>query len=138
MLLEILAKHPNMMVRHEVAFVLLELEERNPVLMKMMRKDIIKVLSRRVKCDKSVVVKHEVLETLGYIGDKTCRKLLRRYLKSKNNDIKESALFALQLLESRLRKIPGSNLVELAVSSNRKKIYNNIKHKSAINARNAT
>lgn len=110
-ILDILERHPDMMVRHEAAFVLLELEETNPRLLKKMRPDITAALSRRVKYDKSLVVRHETLEALGYVGDESCLSLLRLSAKNRNKDIRESALVALQLLEFRLNKAPLSKLL---------------------------
>jgi len=111
MVIDILEKHPDMMVRHEAAFVLLELEESNPRLLKEMSSIITSALSRSAKYDKSLVVRHETLEALGYVGDETCLNFLRLSTKSRNKDIQESALVALQLLEFRLNLAPISKIL---------------------------
>ena len=92
--IEILETHPDMMVRHEAAFVLLELDATNPRLLKAMRGEITTALSNRAKYDKSMVVRHETLEALGYVGDESCLGLLKSAARSRNKDIRESALVA--------------------------------------------
>jgi len=109
--LEVLERHPDLMVRHEAAFVLLDFEEKNPSLSKKMRAVITNALSKRARYDKSLVVRHETLEALGYVGDESCMNLLLQSTKSRNKDIRESALFALQLLRFRLSGAPLSELL---------------------------
>lgn len=104
-LLNLITTDPDPMVRHEVAAQLLRLEMFRSEISKIHRKEILLTFKERIQNDNSIVVKHECLEAIGYVGDKDDFDYLRHIIENdKNEDIISTAQIALGALTLRTDK----------------------------------
>lgn len=104
-LLKLLIVDPDPMVRHEIAAQLLRLEMFRSDISKRHRKEILSAFKERIKNDTSIIVKHECLEALGYIGEKSDLEYLSNIINEESNeDIVSTAKISLGALTFRTEK----------------------------------
>jgi hypothetical protein len=90
-------------VRHEAAAQLFRIEEKKPTLMINLKRQTIAALLDKAYNDESIVVRHESIEALGYIGDEHSLTSLEKLSKDKNLDIRSTAEIAFHTAERRIK-----------------------------------
>lgn len=116
-ILLVFEKDPCPIVRHEAAAQLIRLERDRPDIVFPLRVKIRQALIRGLQ-DKSVVVQHEVLESLAYIGDESTLDTLRTAMSDVNTDVSNTAKLAYEILAFRLeRNLKPGELAKAILSS---------------------
>jgi len=109
LMLSILRHDKDPMIRHEVAAQLLRLEQTKPELMYLLKKTILALLKETVVNDESVIVKHEALEAIGYIGEQEELNFLLSYTRDLNEDIRTTSQVAYESLRYRIDNNIGAS-----------------------------
>ena len=104
LLLKLLEKHPNPIVRHEVAAQLAKLRMKSPHLFARTKRLVINALLECVSKDKSPTARHEAIEALGYVGDLSVLPIMRTFLSDSDADIRSTTRIAIDILRFRLKK----------------------------------
>jgi hypothetical protein len=78
-------------VRHKAAAQLFRVEEKESPLTVNLKSKIIQALVDRAFHDKSTVVRHESIEALGYLGDKSALDSLKILMGDENLDVSSTA-----------------------------------------------
>ncbi|TDH66587.1 uncharacterized protein CCR75_005622 [Bremia lactucae] len=81
---------PNVLFKHEVAYVMGQME--NPVLVPALKRVMLDQTQHRM-------VRHEAAEALGAIGTRECEDILRMYLKDEALVVRESCKVALDIMD---------------------------------------
>lgn len=113
----LLAHDPDPIVRHEAAAQLLQVETNKPELTASLRNQIQQALMKSVREDESVIVRHEAMEALAYVGDESALRVLGDLADDANTDIKCTARIARDILQFRLEnKLKGSEFSSALIS----------------------
>ena len=108
---EVLTLDPDPIVRHEAAAQLLKIETKRPELTANLKQQIQSALVKSIHEDSSVIVRHEAMEALAYIGNEDALPILQGLVNDSNSDIKCTALIARDILLFRLKhSLKGSEL----------------------------
>jgi len=108
---KVLAQDPDPIVRHEAAAQLLKIETKKPGLTVNLRPQIQAALIKSVCEDNSVIVRHESMEALAYIGDRGAMSVLESLVGHANADINCTAKIACDILRFRLlNKLSGAEI----------------------------
>lgn len=99
-LLEIVQHDENPVIRHEAAFHLGKLNST----LTFNEKKIIEIFEHVLNSDRSIVVKHEVLEALGFLDSPESIALLTRYSQHSDPDISTSADLSLNRISLRTKQ----------------------------------
>ncbi len=89
-------------VRHEAVAQLLRIERNRPHLIAPIQELVRVALVKGIQ-DKSVVVRHEVLETLAYFGDESTLAILQNSIGDTEPDVSSTAKLSYELLSFRLQ-----------------------------------
>ncbi len=120
-IIEILESDPSLMVRHEAAARLLKLAYYKPHLIVNLTQRISGTLVKAALGDKSIVVRHESIEALGYLGGEDVIPVLSELTRDQNLDIRDSATVALDLLKFRLHEnVPASKIADRIIDGSSK------------------
>lgn len=103
-LITILHNDDDPIVRHEAAAQLLRAETIKPDATGDMRAIICAALVKALEKDSSIIVQHEALEALAYIGDAETLRVLDSFRNSPNPDIRSAANVAFDMLCFRISK----------------------------------
>jgi HEAT repeat protein len=110
-LLAVLQDDKDPIVRHEAAAQLLKLETTKPSVTARVRERMCEALRGSIRNDPSVIVRHEAMEALAYIGNEENLSVLQSLIEDPNSDIQFTARIAYDMLRFRLQKnIAGSEL----------------------------
>src|SRR5437867_10558253 len=114
-----LAEDPDPIVRHEAAAQLLKIETSKPELSEGLKRQIQNALLKSVLKDQSVIVRHEAMEALAYIGDESALPILENLIDDANTDIKCTARIARDILIFRLKNgVSGAEFSGALISRN--------------------
>jgi len=102
-LIELFDTEVDACVLHEISAQLFRIEEKKPDIMRSKKKVVIEKLLYRSINDDSVVVRHESIEALGYLGDESCLEILDALKNDQNSDIKSTAHIAFENTFVRLK-----------------------------------
>jgi HEAT repeat protein len=103
-LIRILKNDTDPIVRHEAAAQMLRLETINPSVTANMHKVICDALVQAILTDPSIIVKHEAMEALSYVGDSSALEIFERLVDNPNCDIQSTAKLSYEMLRFRLEK----------------------------------
>ncbi len=116
-ILSVFEDDPDPIVRHEAAAQLIRLERENPNVVSPLKVKIREALIRGPQ-DKSVVIRHEALESLAYIGDESTLEILQASIGDANPDVSNTAKLAYEVLAFRLKhNLKPSELSKAFLSS---------------------
>jgi HEAT repeat protein len=101
LLLNLLEKHPDSIVRHEAAAQLAANWKKRPGVFETYGHRIICGLLKTAMDDRSVVARHEAIESLGYLGDESILSDLERLIHDDNEDIRRTAKIAVDVVKYR-------------------------------------
>lgn len=105
-LLAVLKGHANGIVRHEAAAQIAELWRKRSELLMEAKPLVVRTLLDCARDDPSTTARHEAIETLGYLGDRSILKQLKTLSTDANPDIRATARIAIGLVNFRIRH-PG-------------------------------
>jgi len=89
-LIETMSKCPSPVTRHEAAFTLVSLYLKDLI----DSNKIIKAYDKCLKNENSIVVQHEIIESLGFISSQESLKIINKYLSHENEDIRDTAILS--------------------------------------------
>lgn len=117
-LLEFLEHHQNSIVRHEAAAQIAELWMRNTKIFRRNKRKVISALLRSSLKETSPTARHESIEALGYIGNRSTTVSLKMLFNNSNEDISRTARIACDMILFRIKnKSQPSSLWKSIVKS---------------------
>lgn len=120
-LVNLLENYPNGIIRHEAAAQLAEIWQKHPALFKNVNQRVVASLMKCAKNDTSRIARHEAIEALGYVGDKSVLKTLREIRNDEDEDIQKTAEIAIDIIEFRARdKMKSIDLWKSILAINKK------------------